>query len=111
MVASWVSKFNLLTTFDRFVLQPVSDIRKDLAQKLQSNEEKIKSIEVQYIFAGILFSVFSIWTPFTPRSNQQGISHYNIHTFVEQEGNKEIKKETLIDLTSELKSKETYGVQ
>lgn len=28
-----------------FVLQPVSDIRKDLSQKLQSNEEKIKSIE------------------------------------------------------------------
>ena len=34
-----------------------------------------------------------------------------MQTFVEQEGNKEIKKETLIDLTLELKSKETYGVQ
>jgi len=28
-----------------FVLQPVSDIRKELAEKLRGNEEKIKSIE------------------------------------------------------------------
>ncbi|CAH3014721.1 unnamed protein product [Porites evermanni] len=28
-----------------FVLQPVSHIRKELSEKLQSNEEKIKSIE------------------------------------------------------------------
>ncbi|KAJ7392179.1 Prefoldin subunit 1 [Desmophyllum pertusum] len=28
-----------------FVLQPVSDIRKELAEKLHSNEDKIKSIE------------------------------------------------------------------
>ena len=32
--------------YDRFVLQPVSYIRKELEKKLQNNEEKIKSIEV-----------------------------------------------------------------
>ena len=36
----------LLFLLIRFVLQPVSHIRKELSEKLQSNEEKIKSIEV-----------------------------------------------------------------
>ena len=32
--------------WNRFVLQPVSYIRKELEEKLHTNEDKIKSIEV-----------------------------------------------------------------
>lgn len=48
---------NVLLFFQiRFVLQPVSHIRKELSEKLQSNEEKIKSIEVAICNCGCAHS-------------------------------------------------------
>ena len=42
---------HMFIVYDRFVLQPVSHIRKELESKLHNNEEKIKSIEVRaYLF-------------------------------------------------------------
>lgn len=41
-----VYDWRLFLNYNRFVLQPVSYIRKELEEKLQSNEEKIKNIEV-----------------------------------------------------------------
>ena len=46
----------LLFLLIRFVLQPVSHIRKELSEKLQSNEEKIKSIEVAICNCGCAHS-------------------------------------------------------
>lgn len=45
---SWIINGKSLACFffhDRFVLEPVSYIRKELEKKLQNNEEKIRSIE------------------------------------------------------------------
>ena len=49
---------------NRFVLQPVSHIRKELDEKLHSNEEKIKSIEVsacetEIVFFLLIFNEFA----------------------------------------------------